>query len=184
MSSAGADGDRAVGDVERREVVATASAPAGSRRRGRAARRSITLPSAPPRISASAQPNRRWPPWRASSQTMKTAAASPSADEEPALPAARVVEERERGAAVVGADDVEERRHRARVAELERARRSSPWSAGRGRSPRRRCRARAAATPGCAPPSRVRARLAGAEQVGRAAAADRRVRRVAPTSLR
>ena len=52
-------------------------------------------------------------------QTMKTGAADAEADEEPALPARRAGEERERRAGVVRAHDVEERRDVAAVAELE-----------------------------------------------------------------
>ena len=52
---------------------------------------------------------------------MKAAATDAEADEEPALPARRAGEERERRAGVVHAHDVEERRDRAAVAELELA---------------------------------------------------------------
>ena len=115
----------------------------------------MTLPIAPPRISASAQPNRRWPPCRAQHPDDEDRGGDAQADEEPALPARGAGEERERRAGVVGADDVEERRRRGatslswKVADDQRLGDLVEQTITR----QRRCRARATSEPACRRPS-------------------------------
>ena len=128
-SNAAPHGDRRIGDVERRPVPAggvkirkSTTAPSTMR--------SIRLPSAPPRISASARAEQRSRPLRAQQHAITTDCDQRDGDEKAALPAGGAGEKAESRAGVVGQHQIEKAACTAtRLAAAEPAADRDTWSA-------------------------------------------------------
>lgn len=84
--------------------------------------RSITLPIAPPRISASALQNRRWPAFFFQQVDDEEGRGDADAGEEIALPAGALCQEAEGSAFVINQYQIEKRGHRSRFPIGEQAR--------------------------------------------------------------